>query len=131
MGEKRQHPRRRPVTQYVVVNRATDEVVGQLEDLSREGLKVTCKEMVDVGEERPLHIAVPPEVNRRMMLRFDARCMWCKPIEDTDLYLAGFEITHVRHVDRPVLTSLLQHLLIEQGTVADRTFIITREGGAS
>jgi hypothetical protein len=92
---------------------------------------VTSTEAIEVGVEQPFHISLPPEVHERKMLRFDARCMWRKPIEDSELFLVGYEITHVRHADRPVLAALLQHLLIEQGTLTERTLVLTRESNVA
>ncbi|MDM8540622.1 PilZ domain-containing protein [Desulfococcaceae bacterium HSG9] len=91
----------------LVFDRTTGHLVGNVVDVSVQGLKLMGKEALTVDEVYELKMALPktkPEIGTRE-IEFDVSCIWCNK-GYSDFYDSGFELRNIEMKDTQLIRSL-------------------------
>lgn len=97
MGEKRKVIRRHLYDYFKVYDKASNELLGELVDISPDGIKLLCANPVDSASLISVKIVLPnlPKDDKEGEMCFDAKCMWCHPSPDSTGYEAGFKLLNI------------------------------------
>jgi len=99
MAERRKLKRRHLVYYLRVFERNTGKVLGNLVDITPEGIMIMSESPVETGEVFQLRMELQTELDDKEYLNFDARSVWCKKDVNADLYDTGFQLLNVTHKD--------------------------------
>lgn len=105
--EKRQLKRRSLVFYLTVTFRDTDEVVGQLVDLTHEGMMLSSTHTIEKDEVFPLSITLPEPILHYKKLSIDAACRWIRPEAQPGHVAMGFEFFNLSDDARLLIARLL------------------------
>jgi hypothetical protein len=96
MVEKRSIPRRKPSTAIRVSDDLSGEDLGNLANLTPEGLMLVSREPIALNSILQLRIQVPPAAKRAEKLCFGAESLWTSQAEDEGEYFwTGFSIIDI------------------------------------
>jgi hypothetical protein len=95
MKEKRKYRRRSLVYNLQVADRNTGDIVGRVANLSPEGVMLITTDRMVNDTVLKLSIALPEKIFDRDRIECEARCMWCKPGENTDFFEVGLQLLEV------------------------------------
>lgn len=109
--EKRNFSRHHLMYYLRVFDGISSRVVGHIVDISSEGIMLITDEPIAVQEEYRLRMRFPGADSFQEELLMEAVCRWCREDENSEFYLAGFQIQ-----DLPEgAESFLQGLIAEFG----------------
>ena len=91
---------------FGVFNRAADEFIGQLADISSEGMMVLSKKAYPDGATMKLRIELPEEIKGSDQLMVEARTVWCERDSNPDYHRIGFSFTYAFPHPAEILTLL-------------------------
>jgi len=110
--EKRAATRRHLVFYLRIFDGMSSRVLGHLMDISPSGLMILSDEQVAVNEEYRLRMRLPKEISEEHNeILFGAVSRWCRPDENPDFYVTGFQIQEMDNKTK----ELVQHLIEEFG----------------
>ncbi len=93
MSENKRKLQRRHIRSYLGVHTADDrELLGQLVDITRDGVLVITEDPVPEGWEKELVIKLTSQLDGSTEIRFNARCVWCEPDINPRFHASGFEM---------------------------------------
>lgn len=105
--DHRRHPRYASDTPVQVFDRSDGTVLGQLLNLSAEGLMVLSQVPVTPNRIYRLRLEVAVAgTPRRVDLGAD--CLWCNPRDGSSTYWSGFQIIDIAEQDRTELLEAFQ-----------------------
>lgn len=85
----------------------TGRIVGRIVDLTTAGMRLVCEDAVELGAEFHLVIPIEDGPGRDENLRVDARCTWCGPDVNPDLFGVGFEFEEIRPRQESLLARII------------------------
>jgi c-di-GMP-binding flagellar brake protein YcgR len=75
---------------FGVYNRANNDFIGYLVDLSSEGMMILSKKTLTEGEVMKLRIELPEEIKGSDELMVEARNVWCEKDSNPEFHRLGF-----------------------------------------
>ena len=99
-----------PEREFLVYDRATEQVIGYLADFSSGGMMVLCQEPLETETIMKLRIELPEEIQGSDELILDARPIWGRHAEKHGCHNVGFEFSAIfPHHDR-ILSLLIKNI---------------------
>lgn len=89
-----------------VRERDSQEVLGNLVNLSTNGFMLISESPHEPNREMALTMELPYSVSGRQRLDVRARCIWSQKSSYSDDYGAGFEITEIAESDRELMRNV-------------------------
>ena len=111
MTDSRRRPRKRPVNYLEVYNCDTGKFLGNVVDITADGLRLYSELVVIPGRTYAMRLTSAHFTDAREEIRFHAVCRWCKECTGHLLkgsFAAGFEITRLSVDDSESLNGMLQ-----------------------
>ena len=102
----RKNPRVEIPEQVAVKDAHSGETVGQLVNLSVDGLMLMNNSCVEPGTIRQLRIPLTSGT-QTSELSIGAECLWCEDANDSGSYWSGFHIIDISSADQKMLLSLV------------------------
>ncbi|WP_136807942.1 PilZ domain-containing protein [Desulfosediminicola flagellatus] len=84
--------RRHLVFYLRVFDGMSSKVIGHIVDISSKGLMLISDNPVPVNENYRLRMRLPSEIGDKDEILIDATSRWCKPDENPDFFITGFQI---------------------------------------
>ncbi len=106
--EQRQVTRRHLVFYLRVFDGMSSRVVGHLIDISSKGLMLLCDEPVALNEEYRLRMRLPLEIIDTDEIVFKSVSRWCRPDDNPDFYITGFQIEDLDSESERAISSLIE-----------------------
>lgn len=113
MKERRRLPRRHLMFHLRVFDTVSGEYVGNLFDISHDGLMIVGEEPMVTGQRRSLEMRLPVELYGRGRVEFAATPAWIRNDIQPTLYDIGLGDLRMEDSDRDVL----ERLIAEYGTI--------------
>ena len=88
----------------------TGELVGQIVNITVEGMMLVRERPIELGQTMQLRMALPSEIDGTYEVRFNAKSLWCRKDVNPDFYVAGFHFENITPRDQDVIESLVQAL---------------------
>lgn len=114
MEERRKQSRQRLMSETVVLDANTGELLGRIGNLTTEGLMLRSDQALDIDYTYALQIRLPDEVGGRAELNLEARSLWSQRAVDPTYFATGFEILNVDEEDRKVLEILIEDAVFQR-----------------
>lgn len=104
---------RKNLRYYVeVFNRDTDELIGRMVDITKDGIRLFCKQPIDTSTVYPMRMNLPKSCEGSEQVVFDANSIWCKPKTSdhglTDYYDTGYQMMNLSVEDAQNIQSLIE-----------------------
>ena len=116
MIDRRKQVRQQLVALTVVLDEASGEVLGQVGNLTIEGIMICSDRPLEIDRLYALQIELPDEVDGRSRLNVLARSLWCQRAIIPTRYATGFELLNVDDADRRVIQLLIQDAVFQRLT---------------
>ncbi len=114
MDEKRKAERKQTDHFLGVYERATEEFLGRLINLSVKGMMMRTVQGMEVGSIYDFRIDLPTPVAGRSFLSFDAECVRSqKSVNSKDRFDVGFKITNIDFKEIETIQYLLNDPLFQ------------------
>lgn len=107
MREKRKLKRKQLIYYLNVFDRNTGERVGQLVNITTEGLMLTSETPVAGDTLFQLRMVLPEEIKGQEQITFDARSLWCAKSVNPEFYDIGFKLVNISQESAKVIESLI------------------------
>lgn len=107
-AEQRQVTRRHLVFYLRVFDGMSSRVVGHLIDISAKGLMLLCDEPVALNEDYRLRMRLPQEIVDSDEIVFKATSRWCRPDDNPDFYITGFQIQELDSGSEKTIGALIE-----------------------
>ncbi len=107
MREKRRLKRKQLIYYLNVFDRNSGERVGQLVNITTEGLMLTSEAPVKTNTVFQLRLVLPEEIKGREQITFDARSMWCTKSVNPEFYDIGFQLVNISQEAAQIIESLI------------------------
>ncbi len=109
MPERRTNPRKRVSFYLRVLNDDTQEILGQMVEVSMVGLRLETVEPVPLEKDYYLRLELTPDLGKIPYIVFLARSKWCNTDDiQPNLYQVGFEVVEILPEDRQVFQRILE-----------------------
>lgn len=108
--EQRKADRKKIAGSMSVTDINRDRVIGQLVDISIDGLMLLGDAPLTINGMYQFDIELPEPVNGNSVLHLGAECLWCRNAEDPDHYWAGFHLIDISPEDQATLDTLISLL---------------------
>ncbi|MEN8200451.1 MAG: PilZ domain-containing protein [Thermodesulfobacteriota bacterium] len=105
--EKRRITRRHLVFYLRVFDGMSSRVLGHMIDISQSGLMLLSDEPVAVNEEHRLRMGLPWEIAGSEEVVFNAVSRWCRPDENPDFFMSGFQIQDIDNEAQELIRFLI------------------------
>ncbi|GBC60595.1 PilZ domain-containing protein [Desulfonema ishimotonii] len=100
--------RRRNIIYYLkVFDSNTNLLLGQLVDITVNGMKLISEEPAEPGIRLMLKMILPEEMHRKECILFEAESLWCKRDINPSYYSIGFEFLDISEDDINIVKSLI------------------------
>jgi PilZ domain len=107
--EERRNTSRAKVAQLLsVFDRSNEEMLGNLVDISVQGLLLFSRKVIAVDTVWHLSIGLPAEVNGSSTIWFGAESLWRHEIGEPPNYWTGFQIIDLASVEREKIVQLIE-----------------------
>ena len=102
--------RRHLVFYLEVYDNSTNELLGQVVDITTKGLKLISKKAI--GEDRlfRLKMMLPEGYFKEQLVEIDCKSLWCRPDVNPDFYVTGFEVQNIDLEAKGIIAQLIQQL---------------------
>ncbi len=107
MGEKRRLRRKHLIYYLRVYDRKNHELVGQLVDITIEGLKLTSEQPIALNKKFGLRMVLPDTIEGSKIAAFDAVSMWCKKDVNPKYYVVGLQFESISKRDLKRIENLI------------------------
>jgi hypothetical protein len=107
MSEKRKFDRIHLIHYLRMFNRKTGILVGNLVDLTEEGLQLISETPIEPGRILEIRMEFPEEVDGQQELHLNAEAIWCDHQLDPDLFSVGCKLLPVT----PTQVGIIQDLI--------------------
>jgi len=112
MEERRDNIRQQPNFQLLLYDRTSGGCLGEVTNVSPEGMMITTSEPFPPKSEYHCKIPLPGNILLTEELLFDARSVWSRRIGETDRYQTGFELIHITPDERENIDLVVRELTI-------------------
>ncbi|BCY19338.1 MAG: hypothetical protein GYA12_01055 [Chloroflexi bacterium] len=109
MVEKRKFNRIHLIHYLRVFDRKTNDLIGNLVDLTSEGLQLICETPIEKGKLLELRMEFPEEVDGERQLFLNAETIWCDHELDPDLFSVGCKLLPVTPTQVTVIRDLIDN----------------------
>ncbi|MEI6808815.1 MAG: PilZ domain-containing protein [bacterium] len=92
MKEKRSTERRETYEYWTVTETATGRRIGVVIDLTREGLRLHCEEIIPSGKLIQVTVHIDKKIAGTDKIDLELRCRWCRKTRVSHLNAVGFAI---------------------------------------
>jgi hypothetical protein len=96
---------------FSVTNLETDRLIGQMVDISVEGLQISTWKFLASKATYNFRLRLPEPIGGSVFVVFDAESTWCKDGGDAQSFVAGFKICGIT----PTNAQRLKELLVSLG----------------
>ncbi len=103
MNEKRRQKRVRAPYDINVYDKRTGRHIGRLVNLSTEGIMLVGGAPMAVNELYECRMTMPVSIYGRSEISFDALCLWCAKVDNSERFQGGFQIKKTRQELRELL----------------------------
>ena len=93
---------------FSVIDSNTHEPVGQLVDISFEGMRIVGNEELHLGNSFSLVVDLSHEINGCKHINVEAWCRWCNKPEKSSHYYAGFKFHTISEKDLEVIDYIIR-----------------------
>lgn len=107
MHERRQSQRRTPASDLYVVDKATDQPLGSVQDLTAGGCKLLCRDLIPAGKLYQCRLALPEPILECRELELWLECRWCVLDDSDGMFEVGFEFRDLTEGNRMLLKFLI------------------------
>ncbi|MEE4357852.1 MAG: PilZ domain-containing protein [Desulfococcaceae bacterium] len=107
MPDKRKTKRRHIIYYLRVLDRKTNELTGQLVDITTEGMKLISENPIEPDTFLQLKMLLPEDINRKSEISFDVHTMWCKRDINPNFFSIGFEFADILQEDVNIIKNLI------------------------
>ncbi len=108
MHDKRKTPRKKAPEKVTVYDRATDNAVGQVVNMSTGGLLLLSDSPIPVDNVYQFRIMLPDFIDGTDSLNFGVESLWGSPAMDENYYWTGFQIIDISESDSRILEILIK-----------------------
>ncbi|MEN8140340.1 MAG: PilZ domain-containing protein [Thermodesulfobacteriota bacterium] len=103
--------KRRHLIYYLEVrDAASDEVLGNLVDITTRGCKLVSKVPIPTDQTHSLRLALPHDFYEKKDLVFEARSVWSANDINPDFFDTGFEVPRLGVTERKAIRRLIERL---------------------
>lgn len=106
--------RRKASDALLVYDIISNQPIGQILDLSAQGMKLMTEEPVDVLKIYYCKLQLPHKINGKSIAIFDAECRWCKLNEETTWYNSGYKLRFTNDVDAELVQRLIHKWMVDR-----------------
>ena len=107
--DKRKLKRRHLIYYLRVFDNNTNELLGHLVNITREGLMMISENQIEIKNEYKLRMVLPQGILSKDVLIFMATSVWCKKDVNPDFYATGCQIKDIPLEDIRIVEGLIQH----------------------
>jgi len=107
MSDKRSAKRRNIIYYLRLYDRSTDELIGQLVDITTGGLKLVCETPLTLDTPYSVRMVLPEPINGKNEIFFDIKSIWCKKDVNPNFYGVGFHYEHIAEEDLEIIQGLI------------------------
>ena len=104
---KRSLKRRHLIYYLRVFDRNTNQLLGHLVDVTKEGAKLISESPIAVNKRFKLRMVLPSEIFGREHLDFEAESLWSSPDINPDFQATGFRLIDMDARDMLVIARLI------------------------
>ncbi len=108
---KRKHVRNNFIHNFEVIDIDTEEILGDLADITIEGVMLICDAPVEANKLHHLQVNLEGKVDNLSSISFKTKVMRCLDTDIEEIYSVGFQILEITQDCR----TALQHLIDEYG----------------
>ncbi len=113
--ERRKYDRRSLAYFMMATEPGSQEIFGQLLDLTPTGFLMDSPRPFPPGQDVVLEVDAAPDRPQQTPLCFTARARWCRPDSiEPSLYNIGFEITEIDPEDKDILRETAQKYTVQE-----------------
>ncbi len=109
MEERRNRSRAKVAQLLSVFDRSHEKMLGNLVDISVQGLLLFSRKVISVDTVWHLSIELPAEVDGSGTIWFGAESLWCHKIGEPPNYWTGFQIIDLASAERGKIIQLIDH----------------------
>jgi hypothetical protein len=114
MEERRRSPRTRLQKKVIVIDMSNGETVGELIDISPEGMHFKASESIKQGAVMELRLLLPVKIFGKDLLDVEVLCVWTKSGQNSSDCECGVEFVEVATEDAGILLGLIMDLGIPE-----------------
>lgn len=107
MAEKRRMKRRHLIYYLSVFDRLTNHFVGQLVDITTEGIMLTSETKFELDTLHKLKMVLPEKIMGKNEILFDAQSLWSKQSINPNFYDTGFRLSKISKQDIAIIKHLI------------------------
>ena len=109
MIERRKYPRKLLSYYIQVIDATTQEIIGNLVDVSTIGLKIDGLNALPVDKIINIRLDTTPEIANQPYIEFSAGVRWCKSeIMTAGIFDIGLQIIHISPRDAEILARMAE-----------------------
>jgi hypothetical protein len=109
MFEKRTLKRRHLIYYLQIMDKATNDLMGHLVDITAEGLMVISESPFEINKEFHFRMMLPKEIIGKEALEFSAISQWTRKDVNPDFYDTGFKLLDLSEADMLRVDQLIHH----------------------
>jgi hypothetical protein len=106
MKDRRKTKRRYLLYYMRVFDTASHEQIGNLVDITPQGMMVISEHPLPVGNTYQLRLELTHEVSEKPHMEFEARSVWCRPDVDPAYFNTGFNIPKLSTKDVQIINKI-------------------------
>ncbi len=111
--KKRANLRYNPTSCVAVLNQRTNQLIGNLANLSEQGAMFLTEEPVKISSKFSCKIELEKPIMERDEIWFDAVCCWCRKNIKNNLWESGYQL-EVSGIDSELISYLSLSFILEQ-----------------
>jgi hypothetical protein len=109
----RRKSKRRHLSQYMnVYDVSSGNFIGQLIDITTNGIKLTGEKPVETGQRYKLSMVLPDRTDRDTAIQFKAICIWCEKEYDAQSWQIGLKFTDISAKEIAIIEKSLAGYLL-------------------
>jgi hypothetical protein len=109
MPEKRKFNRVHLIHYLRVFDRKTNELIGNLVDLTAEGVQLITEKPMENGKLLELRMEFPEDVDGERQMLLNAETVWCNHELDPDLFSIGCKLLPVTPTQVTIIRDLIDN----------------------
>ncbi len=115
MKDDRKKKRKTTYAFFGVNDKATNNFVGWVVDMTTEGLRIRSITELEVDSCFRFKMDLPFEINESREINFDAKSVWSKKVNDKNEFNTGFELLNVHPTETVKIAQLIKSSHFEDG----------------
>lgn len=110
MREHRRRPRKNTPHHVKVMDHENGRVLGRVVDITADGMRLICKQKLDVGRKFQFRIILPVMMNDRHFVVVEAETVYCNQDPNPSFFNAGFRFLNLPGEDGFLLEDIMHKL---------------------